>query len=54
VVLRFFFRDGSAVDGAQEVVQQALSRRGVVENISDERGLRGLRHKISEPFGSLV
>src|SRR3954453_5372161 len=45
---RFFLRDRAAVEGAEEVVQQALARRGVVEDVADERRLAGLLDEIAE------
>src|ERR1700680_3404053 len=37
----FLLSDGAAVHGPQEVIQQSLPGRGIVEYIADERGLRG-------------
>ena len=48
------FADRAAVQRAQEVVQQSLSGRGVVEDVADERGLRGLGDEVAEPLGRRV
>src|SRR5579862_1298467 len=49
--LRFRFADCPAVDRAQEKIQQALPRGGVVEHVADERGLRRFLDEIFEPRG---
>src|ERR1051325_11744952 len=45
------FRQRAAVDAADEIVEQALPGRGVVEDIADQRGLSRLLHEIAQPFG---
>src|SRR5207253_3953371 len=47
---RFRFSDCAAVDCAQEIVEQALTRSRIVEHIADERSLRCLLNKIPEPL----
>src|SRR5580704_14618813 len=49
---RFRFADRSAVNCAQEKIQQALPRGGIVEYVADERGLRRFLDEILEPRGS--
>ncbi len=44
---RFLLGDRAARDAAQEVVEQALPGRGVVEHVADERRLRGLARRSS-------
>ena len=45
-VHRFLLGDRAAVHRAQEVVQQPLSRRRIVEHVADERRLRRLLHEV--------
>src|SRR2546421_2349728 len=40
--------DGPAVDCAQEVVEEALTRRRVVEHVADESGARGLLDEVAQ------
>src|SRR5215204_7763868 len=40
--------ESAAVDRAQEVVEQTLTRRRVVEHVADERGARGLLDKVAQ------
>ena len=47
---RLLFGDRAAVHRAQEVVQQSLPGRGVVEHVADERRLRGLLDEVAEPI----
>jgi len=47
-LLRLFLGDGPAVDGAQEVVEEALAGRGVVEHVADEGGLGRLLDEVAE------
>src|SRR5207237_5950102 len=48
---RFLFRDRAAVHSAQEVVEQPLSRCGVVEDVADERCLSRFLNEVAEPIG---
>jgi hypothetical protein len=43
---RFLLRQRAAVDAADEVVEQALAGRGVVEDVADERGLAAFSMKL--------
>src|SRR5436305_12614959 len=45
------FGDRAAVYRAQEVVEQPLSRRGVVEHVADEGCARGLLDEVTEALG---
>src|SRR5256714_8418623 len=45
---RLAFRDGAAVQGAQEIIQQSLSGRRIVEHVADERGLRRLVDEVRQ------
>src|SRR5207244_3425987 len=47
---RLVLRDGAAVHRTQEVIQQSLPRRGIVEYVADERGLRRLLNEIAKAF----
>src|SRR5689334_15505865 len=47
---RLGLSDCTAVDCAQEIIEQPLSGRRVVENIADERGLRGLLDEVLQTF----
>src|SRR5260370_29910098 len=49
---RLFLGDRAAVQRAQEVIQEALTGSGVVENVADERRLPGLLDEIAETVGS--
>src|SRR4051812_45681329 len=51
---RLLFRDRPAVDGAQEVVEEALAGGGVVEDLADQRGLGGLMNEIAQAVGGGV
>ncbi len=46
--LRFIRGDGSAVDGAQEIIQEPLAGRGIVEDFSDKGSLSGFRDEITK------
>ena len=48
---RLLLRDRAAVHRAQEVVQQALPGRGVVEHVADERRLRRLLDEVAQALG---
>src|SRR5579885_2751261 len=43
------FRDGPALHGPQERIQQPLAGGGVVEDLADARGLGRLLYKITQP-----
>src|SRR5580700_7328649 len=51
---RLRFADRSAIDRAQEEIQQALAGGGVVEHVADERGLRRFLDKILEARGGRI
>ena len=46
-IQRFLLRKSAAVDGSQEIIEQTLSSRRIVENIADERCLRRLCNKVA-------
>ena len=50
--LGFGFADRAAIYGAQEKIQQALSRCGVVKYIADERGFRRFLDEVFQACGS--
>jgi len=45
---RLVFSERAAIDCAQKIIQQTLARRGVVENITDQRCFRRLFDKIPQ------
>src|SRR5204863_9136722 len=45
---RLVLGDGPAVDCAQEVVEEALPRRRVVEHVADECGARSLLDEVAQ------
>src|SRR6185295_19912904 len=47
---RFILGDRAAIKRAQEIVQQPLSRRGIVEHVADECRLCGLLDERLQPF----
>src|SRR6202011_5516359 len=47
---RLLLGDRAAVHGAQEVVQEALPRRRIVEHLADKRCLRRLLDEVLQPI----
>lgn len=50
----FGFGERAGVGGAEEVVEEALTRGGVVEHVADEGGLGGLLDEVAEALGGGV
>ena len=48
---RLLLGERAAVHAAQEVVEQALAGRGVVEDVADERRLAGLLDEVAQALG---
>src|ERR1051325_2417510 len=51
---RLFFGYRAAIDRAQKIIQKALARRGIVEHVANQRGLRGFLDEIAQTLGSRV
>src|SRR5215210_3954427 len=48
---RLLFRQRAAVHPAQEIIEEALAGRGVVEDVAHQRRLSGLGHEVLEALG---
>src|SRR4029453_11885427 len=51
---RFVLPKRAAIYGAEEKVEESLTRRGVVEHVTDERRLRRALHEIPKPGALLL
>src|SRR6202011_2984175 len=48
---RLLLGDGAAVERAEEVVEEALTGRGVIEDVADQRGLPRLFDEVAQALG---